>query len=91
MTPGGNPEVAQTVILWFCTAPKSVDIPAYAELRCVSNFTFLRGASQREELVERAKELGYTALAIADECSLAGIVRAHVAAKEHELKLLIGA
>lgn len=66
-------------------------IPEYAELRCVSNFTFLRGASQPEELVERAKQLCYTALAIADECSLAGIVRAHVAAKQHGLKLLVGA
>ncbi|MBC7484879.1 MAG: PHP domain-containing protein, partial [Rhizobacter sp.] len=65
-------------------------IPEYAELRCVSNFTFLRGASQPEELVERAKQLGYTALTIADECSMAGIVRAHVAAKEHDLKLLVG-
>lgn len=68
-----------------------MNIPAYAELRCVSNFTFLRGASQPEELVERAKQLGYTALAVADECSLAGIVRAHVAAKQHGLKLLVGA
>ena len=66
-------------------------IPDYAELRCVSNFTFLRGASQPEELVARARQLGYTALAVADECSLAGIVRAHVAAKEHGLKLLVGA
>lgn len=66
-------------------------IPEYAELRCVSNFSFLRGASQPEELVERAKQLGYTALAVADECSLAGIVRAHVAAKQHGLKLLVGA
>jgi len=65
-------------------------LPDYAELRCVSNFSFLRGASQPEELVERAKQLGYTALAITDECSLAGVVRAHVAAKEHQLKLLIG-
>jgi len=65
-------------------------IPEYAELRCVSNFTFLRGASQPEELVARAKQLGYTALTIADECSMAGIVRAHVAAKEHDLKLLVG-
>ncbi|HYN59096.1 MAG TPA: PHP domain-containing protein, partial [Rubrivivax sp.] len=63
----------------------------YAELRCVSNFTFLRGASQPEELVARAKQLGYAALAVADECSMAGIVRAHVAAKEHGLKLLLGA
>src|SRR5438477_10664672 len=65
-------------------------IPEYAELRCVSNFSFLRGASWPEELVERAKQLGYTALAIADECSMAGVVRAHVAAREHQLKLLIG-
>ena len=65
-------------------------IPEYAELRCVSNFSFLRGASQPEELVERAKQLGYHALAITDECSVAGIVRAHVAAKKHELSLLIG-
>ena len=65
-------------------------IPDYAELRCVSNFSFLRGASQPEELVERAKQLGYTALAIADECSLSGIVRAHVAAKKMGLKLLVG-
>ena len=65
-------------------------IPDYAELRCVSNFSFLRGASQPEELVERAVQLGYTALAIADECSLSGIVRAHVAAKKMGLKLLVG-
>jgi error-prone DNA polymerase len=66
-------------------------IPDYAELRCVSNFSFMRGASQPEELVERAKQLGYSALAIADECSLSGIVRAHVAAKKMEIKLLVGA
>jgi error-prone DNA polymerase len=65
-------------------------IPPYAELRCVSNFTFLRGASRPEELVERAKTLGYGAIAIVDECSLAGIVRAHVAAKEAGIKLLVG-
>ena len=65
-------------------------IPDYAELRCLSNYTFLRGASWPEELVERAKQLGYTALAIVDECSMAGAVRAHVAAKEQDLKLIIG-
>ncbi len=53
-------------------------IPDYVELRCVSNFTFLRGASDPEELVRRAKELGYSGLALADECSMAGVVRAHV-------------
>ena len=65
-------------------------LPAYAELHCLSNFTFLRGASRPEELVERAAQLGYAALAITDECSLAGIVRAHIAAKNTSLKLIIG-
>lgn len=65
-------------------------IPAYAELRCLTAFSFLHGASRPEELVERAKELGYDALAITDECSVAGIVRAHVAAKEVQLPLIIG-
>ncbi len=63
---------------------------AHAELHCLSNFTFLRGASHPEELVERAQELGYAALALTDECSLAGVVRAHVAAKEVGLKLIVG-
>src|SRR3569833_41295 len=66
-------------------------LPAYAELHCVSSFSFLRGASRPEELVERAKALGYAALAVTDECSLAGVVRAHVQAKEAGLQLLIGA
>ena len=66
-------------------------LPAYAELRCISNFTFLRGASQPEELVARAKALGYSAIALTDECSLAGVVRAHVAAKAHGMALLLGA
>ena len=63
---------------------------SYAELHCLSNFTFLRGASHPEELVARAHELGYAALAVTDECSLAGIVRAHVAAKEAGIKLIVG-
>ncbi len=63
----------------------------YAELHCLSNFSFLRGASHPSELVERAIELGYKALAITDECSLAGVVRAHIAAKDSKLKLIIGA
>ncbi|MDT0139105.1 error-prone DNA polymerase [Acidovorax sp. PRC11] len=65
-------------------------IPEYVELRCVSNFTFLRGASDPEELVDRAKELGYGGLALADECSMAGVVRAHVAAKAAGLPLILG-
>src|SRR6185436_751650 len=65
---------------------------SYAELHCLSNFTFLCGASHARELVETAASLGYAALAITDECSLAGVVRAHSAAKDHgALKLIIGA
>ncbi len=62
----------------------------YAELHCLSCYSFLRGASHPHELVERAAALDYAALAITDECSLAGVVKAHVAAKEAGLKLLIG-
>ena len=65
-------------------------LPAYAELHCLSNFSFLRGASSPEELAERAQGLGYSALAITDECSVAGAVRAHFAAKEAGLSLVIG-
>ncbi|MCB5364811.1 error-prone DNA polymerase [Pusillimonas sp. CC-YST705] len=73
----------------------SVNNPAppvseYAELYCQSNYSFLRGASHPEELVEHAASLGYRALALTDECSMAGIVRAHVAAREHGIRLLIG-
>jgi len=55
--------------------------PQYAELHCLTNFSFLRGASHPEELVHRARQLGYAALAITDQCSVAGVVRAHMAAK----------
>ena len=65
-------------------------LPRYAELHCLSNFSFLRGASHPQELVERAAALGYAALALTDECSLAGAVRAHLAAKECGLKLILG-
>ncbi|MBE0614202.1 MAG: error-prone DNA polymerase [Burkholderiales bacterium] len=65
-------------------------LPAYAELHCLSNFSFLRGASHPEELVARAHQLGYNALAITDECSFAGVVRAHGAAAECGLPLIIG-
>ncbi|MBZ0250233.1 MAG: PHP domain-containing protein, partial [Burkholderiales bacterium] len=66
-------------------------VPGYAELHCVSNYTFLRGASDPEELVHRAAQLGYAALAITDECSVAGVVRAHLAAKKAGIRLLVGA
>ena len=62
----------------------------YAELHCLSNFSFLRGASRPEELVERAQAQGYAALALTDECSVAGVVRTHLAAKEAALKFVIG-
>jgi len=65
-------------------------IPGYAELHCLTSYSFQRGASMPEELVHRAEELGYRALAITDECSVAGIVRAHVAAKEVGIKLIVG-
>ena len=82
------------------SAGPNATVPLYAELHCVSNFSFLRGASHAEELVAQAMELGYSALAITDECSLAGVVRAHTAVKKSAdtklppkppLKLLIGA
>jgi len=65
-------------------------LPPYAELHCLSNFSFLRGASHPEELVERAQALGYAALALTDECSVAGMVRAHLAARDAGLPLVIG-
>ena len=63
----------------------------YAELHCKTNFSFLEGASHADELAQRASELGYAALAVTDRNSLAGVVRAHTAAKDLGLKLLIGA
>ncbi|MEP2558956.1 MAG: PHP domain-containing protein, partial [Rhizobiaceae bacterium] len=67
----------------------------YAELQCVSNFSFLRGGSHPAELVEQAKALGLTALGIADRNTVAGVVRAHAAARETAkqagLQLLVGA
>ena len=65
--------------------------PLYAELDACSNFSFLEGASHPAELVEEAKALGLAALGLSDRNSLAGVVRAHVAAKAHGLQLLIGA
>ncbi len=70
--------------------PLSITPPAYAELHCLSNFTFLHGASSPEELVTQACALGYAALAITDECTLSGVVRAHMAARDTGLKLIIG-
>jgi error-prone DNA polymerase len=64
---------------------------AYIELQCTTNFSFLQGASHPHEVVEHAASLGYTAIGIADTNTLAGIVRAHVAAKKCNIKLVVGA
>src|SRR3954463_12011488 len=65
-------------------------LPAYAELHCLSNFSFLCGASHPEELVERAHALGYSALAITDECSVAGVVRAPGGPQRCALPVIVG-
>jgi len=70
--------------------PGSEKHTGYAELHCLTNYTFLEGASHPDELVARAVELGLDALAITDRHSLAGVVRAYAAAKPAGLKLLIG-
>ncbi|MFN2300872.1 MAG: PHP domain-containing protein, partial [Gammaproteobacteria bacterium] len=62
----------------------------FAELHCVSNYSFLRGASHPEELIERAQQLGYRALAVTDDCTVGGLVRAHTAAKRTGIKLVCG-
>ncbi|NBO94577.1 MAG: DNA polymerase III subunit alpha [Betaproteobacteria bacterium] len=64
--------------------------PAYAELLALSNYSFLQGGSHPEELVERAQAMAYAAITISDECSLAGVVRAHVRAKQIGMPLIIG-
>ncbi|MBP9891748.1 MAG: error-prone DNA polymerase [Planctomycetes bacterium] len=80
----------ETAPLLRITPPK-VDAPPYAELACATNFSFLRGASHGAELVERAAALGLRALAITDWHTLAGMVRAHGAAKDVGLKIIVGA
>lgn len=70
----------------------SLDIShSYSELHCKTNYSFLTGAAHADELVTRAVELGYRALAVTDENTLAGVVRAFAAARETDLKLIIGA
>src|SRR5574343_134171 len=67
-----------------------MSLPDYAELHCLSNFSFLRGASHPEELAARAVDQGYKALALTDECSLAGVVRAYQAARKLGLNFIVG-
>ena len=63
---------------------------SYTELQVTTNFSFLRGASHPEELVEHAAELGYTEIAITDRNTFAGIVRAHAAAKKKGIRIIPG-
>src|SRR4051812_12726941 len=72
------------------SANSTEQLAGYAELNCLTNYSFLQAASHPDELVARAAELRYDALAITDRNSLAGVVRAHEAAKQVGLKLLIG-
>jgi error-prone DNA polymerase len=65
-------------------------IASFSELAAMSNFSFLEGASHPEEIVARAAQLGMPAVAIADRHTMAGVVRAHVAAKEHGVQLVVG-
>ncbi|MGB7432731.1 MAG: error-prone DNA polymerase [Ahrensia sp.] len=71
-------------------SPPPPDAPAYAELQCATNFSFLRGASHPGEMVIAAKALGHTAIGIADRNTLAGVVRAHSQAKKEGIQLLVG-
>ncbi|MEO8497203.1 MAG: error-prone DNA polymerase, partial [Planctomycetota bacterium] len=87
-SPGPGKRRPQSAIKIDSSASRKL---SYAELHCRTNFSFLEGASHADELVNRAIELGYSALAITDRHSLAGVVRAHAAAKDSNLKLLIGA
>ncbi|MCW5579774.1 MAG: error-prone DNA polymerase [Luteimonas sp.] len=94
--PGGRPprawEVARQLGLRAANdeSPADDGLPAYAELHCLSDFSFLRGAASATELFDRARHCGYEALAITDECSLAGIVRALEASEASGVRLVVG-
>ncbi|MFA7392677.1 MAG: error-prone DNA polymerase [Pigmentiphaga sp.] len=89
--PGGREHPARQGPALASVAASGVPgLPEYAELICTSNYSFLEGASHPEELVARAAELGYRALAITDECSVAGVVKAHEEALRQKLSLIIG-
>jgi error-prone DNA polymerase len=90
-----NPKAPRPQLPLAAPRPADDPLPAYAELHCRSNFSFLIGASHPQELVARAAELGYAAIAITDECSVAGVVRAHEEAKRqaeggHPIRLIVG-
>ncbi|ATB57776.1 DNA polymerase [Xanthomonas citri pv. fuscans] len=96
-TPGGRMPRAWNVAARLRAANDDIvhaqqadDLPAYAELHCLSDFSFLRGASSAEQLFARAQHCGYSALAITDECSLAGIVRGLEASRATGVRLIVG-
>ncbi|HRP71375.1 MAG TPA: error-prone DNA polymerase [Luteimonas sp.] len=93
--PGGGPPRAWEVTQRLARAandgvPEADGLPAHAELHCLSDFSFLRGAASATELFARARDCGYEALAITDECSLAGIVRALEASEASGVRLVVG-
>src|SRR5690554_4667675 len=90
--PGRQPVLGLSYLRGTLVYSGLVWLMGYAELHCLSNFSFLRGASHPEELCLQAAQLGYEALALTDECSVAGVVRAHRAIQDHNLplKLIIG-
>ncbi|HRN62115.1 MAG TPA: error-prone DNA polymerase [Luteimonas sp.] len=93
--PGGGPPRAWEVTQRLARAandgvPEADGLPVHAELHCLSDFSFLRGAASATELFERARDCGYEALAITDECSLAGIVRALEASEASGVRLVVG-
>jgi error-prone DNA polymerase len=65
-------------------------LPDYVELQTLSHYSFLRGASAPEDLIQRAVQLNYQGIALTDECSLSGIVKAHVEAKKQGIHLIVG-
>lgn len=90
-----RPKAPRPTVPLAVPATANDPLPAYAELHCRSNFSFLTGASHPQELVARAAQLGYRAIAITDECSVAGVVRAHEEAKRqaeagNPLQLIVG-
>src|ERR1700740_3294023 len=72
------------------TSARGTSSCPYAELDVTTNFSFLRGASHPDELVYRAAELGHAAVAVTDINTLAGVVRAHQAAKQANIKFCVG-
>src|SRR5262249_25779856 len=84
------PKIRKPIIECDVSSVPDPTAAQYAELHCLTNYSFLQAASHPDELVQRAIDLQYAALAVTDRHSLAGVVRAHAAAKPAKFKLLIG-